>query len=254
MQNKKYFSLFVVGLVAVSFMIAAPAFAQVPNGSNGGGHGFGRGGRMMQPGVFGTVSVINGNTITVSGRGAIGQTTVNPVTTPITWIVDATNATVTKNNAASTVANIAVGDTVMVQGTVSGTNVTAKTIRDGVPAQGQSAIQGNGQPVVAGSVTSVSGNTITITNKSNVTYTVDATNTKFVVTGVTSPTISNIVTGDNLVVQGTVNGNSVTASSVIDQKVKTNNGSINSAPKSNTGFMGGIMGGIGNFFKKIFGF
>ena len=44
--------------------------------------------------------------------------------------------TVTKNNTASSVASIAVGDTVMVQGTVSGTNVTATTIRDGIGAPG----------------------------------------------------------------------------------------------------------------------
>ena len=84
----------------------------------------------------------------------------SPVTTTATtYTVDASSATVTKNGAASTVSAIAVGDTVMVQGTVSGTNVTAKTIRDGV-GQGQPAIQGNGQPVVAGTVTAINGNSV----------------------------------------------------------------------------------------------
>ena len=73
--------------------------------------------------------------------------------------------------------------------------------------------------------------------------------------GVTSPTISNVVVGDNIVVQGAVNGNSVTASSVIDQKAKANGNpnNLGNNPKPQSGF-GGIMAGIGNFFKKLFGF
>ena len=59
-----------------------------------------------------------------------------------------------------------------------------------------------------------------------------------------------------MVVQGTVNGSSVTATSVIDQKALVNNNSENMMdqnPKPQ-GFMGGMMNGIGNFFKKLFGF
>jgi len=208
------------------------------------------GGARAGMGVAGTVSAINGTSLTVTSKGR--PTGSSATATPITYTVDASSSTVTKNGTASSLSSIAVGDTVMVQGTVSGTSVTAKTIRDGV-SQAQPVIQGNGQPVVAGSVTALSGNTITITNKSNVTYTIDAINSKFVETGVTNPTISNIAVGDNVIVQGTVNGNSVTASSVIDQKAKVNNGSNNTA-KNQSDFMGGIMGGIGSFFKHLFGF
>ena len=139
------------------------------------------------------------------------------------------------------------------QGTVSGTSVVAKTIRDGAMMQ-KPQIQGNGQPVVAGKVATVSGSSITITNSSNVTYTVDATNAKFLVSGVTTPTISNVVVGDNLVVQGTVNGNSVVAATVIDQKAPVSNGTVGNNPKPQEGFMGGMINGIGNFFRKMFGF
>ena len=200
-------------------------------------------------GINGTVSAINGTSLTVTSKarpnGAV-QTT---------YTVDASKATVTKNGAASSVSSIAIGDTVMIQGTVTGTNVIATKIRDGLP-QNQPEIQGNGQPVVAGTVTAVSGNTITITNKSNVTYTIDATNAKFVSAGTTNSTISSIVVGDNVVVQGTINGNSVVASSVIDQKAKTNESANKSEDKqeSNRGFMGGMMNGVGNFFKHLFGF
>jgi hypothetical protein len=198
-------------------------------------------------GIRGTVSAISGTTLTVTGSQGFSSST-----SSTTYTVDASNATVNKNGQTSTVSAIAVGDTVMVQGTISGSNVTAKTIRDGMAPK--SSIQGNGEPVVAGSVTAINGNTITITNKSNITYTIDATNAKFSVKGVASPTISNVAVGDNLVVQGTVNGTSVTASSVIDQKAAPTS---NTSNKSGAGITGGIshlLGGVGNFFKHIFGF
>ena len=122
----------------------------------------------------------------------------------------------------------------MVQGTVSGTKVTATTIRDGVMPGGMksgtgtgagkgapqmpSGITGNGEPVVGGNITAINGSTLTITNKSNVTYTIDATNATIMKGNATS-TLSNVAVGDSVVVQGTVNGTSVTASTVIDQGV-----------------------------------
>ena len=77
-------------------------------------------------GVFGTVSAISGTTLTVTSNAQNGGTAT-------TYIVDASSATVTKSGTASSVSAIAVGDTIMVRGTVSGTNVTAKTIMDGMP-------------------------------------------------------------------------------------------------------------------------
>jgi hypothetical protein len=141
-------------------------------------------------------------------------------------------------------------------GTVSGTNVTATSIRDGVMgmrgthpagmASSTPAIAGNGEPVVAGKVVSVNGSTLDITNNSNVSYTVDTSNAKIVKGGVSSATISNVAVGDNVVVQGTINGNSVTATSVIDQVSSTNN-------PQNTKHVG-FFGSIGQFFTHLFGF
>jgi hypothetical protein len=188
-------------------------------------------------------------------KPATGSTaTTTPVTT--TYTVDTTSATITKNNVAGSISSIAVGDTIMAQGTLTGTNLVATTIRDGVMtrtpgATGQpgtnqpSPITGNGQPVVAGTVSSVSGNTLVITNKSNVTYTIDATNAK-IVEGQNTITISNVAVGDNVIVQGTVSGNSITASSVIDQKIST---STPTTTKSK-----GFFGSIGSFFSHLFGF
>jgi len=234
---------------------------------------------MMAPGVSGTVSAINGTTLTVAamGRPTPEKTAATAVTAPTTmgtvYTVDASSAKIYKGSATTTVSisSIAVGDKVMVQGTVSGTNVVATVIRDGIGGamggkgfggRGTSStpsttpvIQGNGEPIVGGSITAISGASLTVTNASNVTYTIDATNAKIVKSGATS-TISAVAIGDTVIVQGTVNGTSVTASSVIDQGVKSTNGSSANTPSagSHGGGLGGFFGAIGGFFKHLFGF
>ena len=222
----------------------------------------------MRPVVFGTVASINGTTLTVTGRQGFGTSSA-----AVTYTVDASSATVMKDNATSSVSAIATGDSVLIEGTVSGTNVTAKVIRDGVMVKGAPgagrggqngsstpAFAGNGEPVVAGSVSAVSGTTLTITNKSNVTYTVDATNAKIVEQGQATPVLSDIVVGDNVVVQGTVNGTTVTATTVINQKAGASAGHNASSTKDHVpgapgqSSFGGLLGGIGSFFKHLFGF
>ncbi len=247
-----------LGDIAVGDMISAQGTVSgtsvtattIRDGAMGGRGGVGNMGT-RSPGVFGTVASVSGNTLTVTSKMGPGGST------GTTYTVDATNATVTKGGSSSSVSNIAVGDTVMVAGTVSGTSVTATTIRDGV-GQGQGTdqnatpvIQGNGQPVIGGNVTAVNGSILTVTNKSNVTYTVDATNAT-VEKGNAASSISNVVVGDNVVVQGTTNGTSVTASSVMDSGTPPVQSSTNTA-QPHTGGMG-FFGGIGNFFHNLFGF
>jgi hypothetical protein len=187
-------------------------------------------------GIAGTVTAVNGTTITVSGKNKSDAPTV-------VYTINAASATVKKDDVASTVSGIAVGDMVRIEGTVSGTTVTATIIVDGrTPAP--SMPQGNGQPIVGGTVTAVSGNTITITNKSNVSYTIDATSATFIKNGAVG-TLSSIAVGDSIVAQGTVNGTSVTAVSVTDQgAVQT---STTPGPK-------GFFGSVGSFFAHLFGF
>ncbi len=272
MNKKKYISAAIALATVGSLATAVPAFAdtvtatptaQISTSSNAGWNGQARGmngpGRkmgMMKPAVFGTVSAVSGTTLTVAGKQGFGTTATN-----VTYSVDASKATVTKNNASSTLSAVAVGDTVFVQGTVTGTSVSATTIRDGViPRQGKmgmgqkneadattSPIQGNGQPVVAGTITAVTGSSVTITNKSNVQYTIDATNAK-VTEGQKTTTVSSLTVGDSVIVQGTVNGNAITASSIIDQKAPSASSSGTKGPNP------GFFGKIGQFFSHIFGF
>jgi len=211
---------------------------------------------MLKPSVVGRVTAVSGNTITITSRG-LGRN----ATSTQTFTIDATNAVVVKGNATSTVSSIAVGDEVMAQGTISGSNVVATKIFDGKAMQrigdrldkrasSTQMMMGNGEPVVAGKVSAISGNSVTVVTASNQTYTVDATNAKVMVKGSAS-TLSSVAVSDRVVVQGTVNGNSIVATTVIDQGVpKVDNGNNDNNGNDHPGFIRGV----GNFFKHLFGF
>ncbi len=254
MNSKKYIGIIAssVAVMALAFVVATPTFAAT-NTQLATGNGWGKGDMMrggmngMKPAVVGQVTAITGNNITIASRG-FGKTTATT-----TYTVDATNAIVMKNNATSMVFAIAVGDRLFVQGTVTGTHVTATMIRDGMgmmkPRANPAAnFQGNGEPVVAGSVASVSGSTLTVTNSGNLTYTVDATNAKITRVGTTNATISNVAVGDQVIVQGTVNGTSVVATSVIDHPHLT----TGTGAQTHQG--GGFFSGVEQFFMKLFHF
>jgi hypothetical protein len=286
-------------VVASSLAIVMPVFAQtganvgvgvganvgvnLPGGIHNGANGGARlGGMPNGGGIFGTVSAVNGDTLTVTSHAYARPphpmpeqpaTNMPMIQATTTYTVDATNAKIYKGSATTTVSvsDIAVNDTVVVQGTVSGTSITATVIRDGVvpmtgrpgmpgkffghgassTPSGTPIIQGNGEPVVGGKVTTISGTTITVTNTGNVTYTIDAASTTIVKNG-TSTAIGNIAVGDSLIVQGAVNGNSVAASSIIDQGVKVSPG--NASSSASHGFGGGFGAGIGGLFSAIGGF
>jgi hypothetical protein len=98
-------------------------------------------------GTFGTVTAINGDTITLQSK-SFNKSSGSTTATSVTYTVDATNATVQKTTPPTTtptpgtkpvkptsttiqISQIAVGDTLSVQGIVSGTNITATKITDG---------------------------------------------------------------------------------------------------------------------------
>ena len=209
-------------------------------------------------GIVGTVaSSVTGTTFTITGKMGFGAKSQSGT---ITYTVDASNATVVKNGATSTVSNIVMGDTVVIKGTVNGTSIVATSINDGVPGKGQGKIknstpivQGDGQPMIVGTVTLVTNSAITVTNKGNAAYTINISNTTIIKKGgIENATISNIAVGDNIVAQGAVSGTLMTASSVIDQ---------GGAPKTATADpasdkadnLPGLFGNIFSFFKYLFG-
>jgi len=169
--------------ITESLALAGTALAAGPGG-------FGRGGNFQRPAVVGTVASLpdsNGMFTVTAKQWQRGSTTSDNTSTTATYTITTTSdTTVTKAGAASSVSAIAVGDMVMVQGTVTGTNTVAATsIRDGImdrpkgtPGQtnttlhSASAVVGNGEPVIGGIATVNSDGTLTVTTKSGVAYTV----------------------------------------------------------------------------------
>ena len=282
-MNKYQKTLITVTTVA-SLALALPALADsqanqhgdvtggsfnptVRMGDNGGQPGRPMmGNRVGQPEVIGKVTAINGTTLTVqSVKRGIRVESVSTSTAPSVFTVDASNARVLKANATSTLSDIAVGDNIIVQGKLSGTNVTAAIIHD-APAIGKNnssrgselLMQGNGQPVVIGDITSVSGNSIVISNKSNVSYTVDVSSASILKQGIAgTTTVSSLTVGDGVIVQGVINGNSVSASSVIDRGATSSVTDLNASTttkQAKPGIVSGIFTSVGSFFSRLFGF
>jgi hypothetical protein len=205
--------------------------------------------------ISGTVSSVSGNTITVSvvrGWGFEGMkdrknstSTVATTTKTILYAVDATSAKIIRDNATTAVSSIVAGDMVVVQGSASSTNMVAKTIRViKAPEKKVKAkdvqIEWNGQPIVSGKITVIGSSTITITNESNVTYAVDVSSAKvWLLDNTASSSAANLKVGDKVIVQGTVNGTSISASTIVDQ---------------NSTKVAGVMKKIGNFFSRLFRF
>lgn len=266
MNTKKYISI-AIGLATIATLaltMTASAATPPANGQSRGG--MMDSGRMI-PAVVGKVSAINGNILTVISdqNHSNGRTDSTSTPTPTTYTVDTAPgghpAKLLRGNTAITLSSIAVGDNIVIQGTLTGTNVVATVIRDGKVGNGNEGdnnqallqIQGNGQPVIAGTISAISSSTLTVKN-SSVTYTVDAVNAK-IVQGKNTISIADVKVGDSVIVQGTVTGTSVAASTIFDSQLKASDNAT--SPGNNgksSGFMGGMFGGIGNFFKKLFGF
>jgi hypothetical protein len=202
--------------------------------------------------VTSTHSTRSEKTTAKTVSGTTGTSTSNtPTMTTTTYTVDATNAKILKLNGGIvtpgtkpvapttiTLAQLAIGDMIMAQGKLSGTTLTATQIVTGTFPK----FTPPAKPVAVGKVTAVNGNTIALTemmskNSSTTTYTVDATNAvitkitppvkptttvttgtpaKFVRPASTTITVAGIQVGDMLMVEGSVNGMSVTATSIVD--------------------------------------
>lgn len=215
-KNMYIKSFIIVSGMAFTLLISSPAFATTLNGLeqsqniNKVGR-FNRGAQRMISGVFGQVVSVTGNTITVNGKdGKI-------------YSIDATNAKIFKSKDNSLViTDIKIGDTLIVKGKVSGTTVSATVIKDGLWSA--SEVRHGKLPGVYGTVSAVNGTTITLTREDGKTYTVDAS--KAVITnGVKAKkpaviTVSDIVIGDSVMVNGTVDGTNVKANKIFDGRFK----------------------------------
>lgn len=165
----------------------------------------------FQPHVGGIITAINGTTLTV---------TAGPRNDGGTFTINASGASVTKDGTSSALSSLVVGDHIMAEGTISGTNVTATKIVSGqkgfgmVMGMGMGKRGGFGRGGVVGEVTAVSGSTITLSAPNGTTYTVNAGGAT--VQKTTTGSLSDITVGDVIGVQGAVSGTAVTATSIHD--------------------------------------
>ena len=106
--------------------------------------------------VSGTVAAVSGESITLTGNSGISYT------------VDATNAKILRKfGAAMAITDIQTGDVLAVSGIVSGSNITAKIIRDNSQQQKNASF--------SGSVMAVNGNSFTLQTKNRGNQTVNPT-------------------------------------------------------------------------------
>lgn len=146
-----------------------------------------------KPHVGGEITAINGTTLTIQGfsrdgmkngmrndaQKNAGQNSTQKNET--TYTIDASQATFEKNGTAATLSTFAVGDRVMIEGTLNGTSVVATKIFGGMPMMkvgpGGMGHEGMGRGVqgVMGKVTAVSGTTLTVQREDGTVYTVDTT-------------------------------------------------------------------------------
>ena len=101
----------------------------------------------------------------------------------------------------------------MVEGTLSGSTITATEIHSGMPG-GMGGMKGEHGRGVMGQVTAVSGTTITVTGKDGKTYTIDAGSAT--INKMITISASDVKVGDTLGVEGTLSGTNVTAQHIMD--------------------------------------
>lgn len=216
-KNKKILTITSLAML-VSLGVATTAFADTTSTApasttkpwTGRGHPGGTKptGTFVKPAAAGKVTAVNGNTITITTMAR--KTKSGTATAATTYTVDVTNAKITKgfgsNATTLSVSNIAVNDMIVVQGTVSGTNIAATSIIDGIKFPARPAGETGGKhgmgnfanmTHVMGTVQSVSGTSLVVAEGS-VNYTVDATNAKISYGKNTAGTIANIETGDKV--------------------------------------------------------
>jgi hypothetical protein len=225
--SKKVAILFsVVGLAAgtagtIAFQTHAAGTGTATTTATASQHsGFKRG---TPPAAMGAVTAVSGNTITVTDKKSGTSYTVNAGSATIEkFTAPAAGAPSTSSGPAArpapttiSVSGIAVGDNVIVTGTVSGTTITATKILDGMMMGGFGGFRGRGgQRGQGGTVSAINGNTITLTGKNGTTYTIDASSAT--VKKVSASSVADIAVGDTLMVNGTTSGTTITAKNIID--------------------------------------
>jgi len=158
--------------------------------------------------VDGTITAVSGTTITITAAQNHGGGT---------YTIDASSATIMKDGSTVSLTDYAVGDQIIAVGTVNGTSVIATKIMNGGMGFGHGpggfGHHGFGHGI-GGEVSAVVGSTITVTGANGESYTVDAGSAT--VHRMVAGSLSDVKVGDRIGVKGTVSGNTVTATQIMD--------------------------------------
>jgi len=185
--------------------LATTASAAIQDGTGPAQYAQGTHGR--GPGVGGTITAIQGSTITITDKRDAK-----------TYTIDASGAAVKKVSAGTapvteTLADLAVGEMIMARGTVSGTSVIATEVMEGDFRFDGTRPMKDGRPGVMGTVTAIQGSTITVTNIDGTVHTVDAS--EDLVEKHVSGSLSDITVGARINAMGDTSGTSVKAKVIV---------------------------------------
>ena len=203
------------------------------------GQGPGGGAMPGAMGTIGTITAIDGSTITLSARagGPPGQSSSSTATTVS---VTTTDSTTVSSAVAGSLPDIAVGDQISAMGTGSATALTATSVTDngtnattdiggpggggfggggqGTPPGGSAGgAAGGGQPDtsrmrVAGKVTAIDGSAITVTTSTGTAKITVSPSTTYSTTETVA--LADLKVGDTAMVQGATSGSTVAATSI----------------------------------------
>lgn len=140
---------------------------------------------------------------------------------------------------------------------------------DKQPGEHSSTSTKKEQNGIAGIISTISGTSLTVNSHENKTYNVDASNSTFK-NGKEDASVSNLKSGDMVIVQGTINDSAITASTVIKLDISSstqsnrefgnrNGQDISTTTVSNSdqglhkGFINKTINKVTSFFKKLFG-
>jgi hypothetical protein len=159
----------------------------------------------MAPTVTGSATGISGNTIYLTGTNGTNYT------------IDATSAKIRKAGAIIVVSSILSGDSLSVRGTLSGTNVVATSIMDGVSAAGANgqAWSANRANFSAGTITVLNNPSFTM-QTSTTTITVNTNSSTTFKNANAAASFANLAVGQRVYVNGANSSNYIAAATSVN--------------------------------------
>ena len=155
--------------------------------------------------ISGTVTAINGSTITITNKKGTLYT------------IDASSAKMrSAGEATPSLSTLKIGDTIAVMGTVTGNSVAAKTILEGVDFAKHGNKQMFNEKRIPGKITAINGSTITIEvggktkNATAQDFTVTTTSSTIFKKNGQAGTLSDLAVGQFISVAGTIDTNAKT--------------------------------------------